>query len=82
MVHRPPPNCRHLDNWRGCALASRWSWFNRITGTRPHCILDRTDEPRDGEWTCPDQDALPRPRPPAPQPSAAKRQTPTIVSNP
>jgi hypothetical protein len=64
MVFAPPPNCHHLDNWRGCRLDSHKSWLNRLTGTRARCILDRRDPPRDGEWFCPDQKPYPRPAPP------------------
>jgi hypothetical protein len=61
MVIRPPPNCTHLDNWRRCRLDSHKNWLGRLLDLRPRCILDRIDRPRDGEWTCPDQDPYPRP---------------------
>lgn len=63
---RPPPDCKHIDNWRNCKLhQSFWQrWFG--IDIRPHCILDRLDDPRDGKWECPDYDQLPRSRPPPP----------------
>jgi hypothetical protein len=69
MGWRGPPNCQHLDNWRGCRVhRPHWLIAAFFPSARPRCILDRDDQPRDGVWTCSDQAPYPRPAGPPPKP--------------
>jgi hypothetical protein len=68
MVHRPPPNCQHLDNWRACRIMHGQLTVLKWLGVRPACVLDNPDPPRDGDWTCDEQKPFPRPAGPPPMP--------------
>jgi hypothetical protein len=58
----------HLDNYGDCRILHGQNWFERFLRVRPRCVLMRQMPPRDGEWTCDDQEPYPRPPGPPPPP--------------
>lgn len=71
---RGRPNCRHLDNYRGCRILHGRGRIERFFGVRPNCVLTQAMPPQDGEWTCDEQAPFPRPAPPTTPPPAPRKK--------